>query len=79
MMLQLMGWLYIRVPSFELFADPELVARRIAIELGIEITKKPQPLFEMEPRAFEDTATAWADPVDSNDQRLREDKPPHWG
>jgi hypothetical protein len=79
MMLQLMGWQYFRVPSFELFADPELVARRIAIELGIEITKKPQPLFEMEPQAFEDTALAWADPEDSNDRRLREDKPPHWG
>ena len=79
MMLQLMGWIYLRVPSFELFADPELVARRIAMELGIEITKKPQPLFEMEPKAFEDTPSAWGDPEDSNDQRLREDKPPHWG
>jgi hypothetical protein len=79
MILQLMGWQYFRVPSFELFADPELVARRIAIELGVEITKKPQALFEMEPQAFEDTALAWADPEDSNDQRLREDKPPHWG
>jgi hypothetical protein len=79
MMLQLMGWQYFRVPSFELFADPELVARRIAIELGIEITKKPQALFELEPQAFEDTALAWADPEDSNDRRLREDKPPHWG
>jgi hypothetical protein len=79
MMLALMGWQYIRVPSFELFADPELVARRIAVELGIEISKKPQPLFEIEPQAFEDTALAWADPEDSNDRRLREDKPPHWG
>ena len=79
MMLSGMGWNYIRVPSFELFANPEAVAQRIAIELGIEVSKKPQPLFEMEPRAFEDTASAWGDPVDSNDQRLREDKPPHWG
>jgi hypothetical protein len=79
MVLQLMGWQYLRVPSFELFSDPELVAQRIAMELGIEITKKPQPLFEMEPQAFEDTASAWGDPEDSNDQRLREDKPPHWG
>ena len=55
------------------------MAQRIAMELGIEITKKPQPLFEMEPRAFEDTASAWGDPEDSNDQRLKEDKPPHWG
>jgi hypothetical protein len=79
MMLESLGWEYIRVPSFELFADPELVAQRIAIALGIEVSKKPQPLFEMEPRAFEDTHSAWGDPVDSNDQRLREDKPPHWG
>ena len=78
-MLESLGWEYIRVPSFELFADPELVAQRIAIALGIEVSKKPQPLFEMEPRAFEDTHSAWGDPVDSNDQRLREDKPPHWG
>jgi hypothetical protein len=78
MMLESLGWEYIRVPSFELFADPELTAQRIAITLGIEISKKPQPLFELEPRAFEDTHSAWGDPIDSNDQRLREDKPPHW-
>lgn len=77
--LRAMGWEYIRVPSFEIFADPEAVARRIAIELGIDVTKKPQPLFEMDSKAFEDTASAWGDPDDSNDQRLREDKPPHWG
>jgi hypothetical protein len=79
MMIQALGWEYIRVPSFELFADPEAVAQRIAIALGIELSKKPQPLFELEPRAFEDTHFAWGDPADSNDQRLREDKPPHWG
>jgi hypothetical protein len=79
MMIQALGWQYIRVPSFELFADPEAVAQRIAIALGIELSKKPQPLFELEPRAFEDTHFAWGDPADSNDQRLREDKPPHWG
>lgn len=79
MMLAAMGWLYIRVPSFELFSNPEAVAQRIAIELGIEISKKPQALFELEPRAFEDTSSAWGDPEDSNDFRLRQDKPPHWG
>ena len=79
MMLRAMGWKYIRVPSFELFSDPELVARRIAMALGVEITKKPQPLFEIEHKAFEDTASAWGDPLDSNDERLRQDKPPHWG
>jgi len=30
-------------------------------------------------RVFEDTDAAWGDRSDSNDQRLREDKPPHWG
>ena len=79
MLIRAMGWQYIRVPSFELFADPEAVAQRIAIELGIELAKKPQPLFELAEPAFEDTAWAWGDPADSNDQRLKDDRPPHWG
>ncbi len=79
MLLRSMGWKYLRVPSFELFSNPELVAQRVAMQLGIEISKKPVPLFEMEERAFEDTDMAWGDRDDSNDQRLRDDKPPHWG
>jgi hypothetical protein len=78
-LLEAMGWMYLRVPSFELFADPEQVARSIALSLGIEVTKKPQPLFELSEPAFEDTSSAWGDSEDSNDQRLAEDKPPHWG
>ena len=78
-LLEAMGWVYLRVPSFELFADPEQVARSIAMSLGIEVTKKPQPLFDLTEPAFEDTPSAWGDAVDSNDQRLAEDKPPHWG
>jgi hypothetical protein len=74
-----MGWEYIRVPSFELFADPEAVAQRIAISLGIELAKKPQPLFDIEEKSFEDTDRAWGDREDSNDQRLNDDRPPHWG
>jgi len=79
MILRSMGWKYIRVPSFELFSNPESVAQRIAVELGIEVAKKPQPLFEFPEKSFEDTAAAWGDGEDSNDQRLREDRPPHWG
>jgi hypothetical protein len=30
-------------------------------------------------RVFEDSDAAWGDNNTSNDQRLREDKPPHWG
>jgi hypothetical protein len=78
-LLKAMGWKYLRVPSFELFADPEQVARSIAMSLGIEVTKKPQPLFDLSEPAFEDTGSAWGDSEDSNDQRLRDDKPPHWG
>ena len=78
-LLEAMGWMYLRVPSFELFADPEQVARSIAMSLGIEVAKKPQPLFDLSEPAFEDTASAWGDSDDSNDQRLFEDKPPHWG
>jgi hypothetical protein len=78
-LLAAMGWKYLRVPSFELFADPEQVARSIAMSLGIEVTKKPQTLFDLSEPAFEDTASAWGDSEDSNDWRLREDKPPHWG
>ncbi len=33
-MLKRLGWHYLRVPSFELFADPDAVARRIATALG---------------------------------------------
>jgi hypothetical protein len=49
------------------------------MSLGIEVTKKPQPLFDLTEPVFEDTPSAWGDAVDSNDQRLAEDKPPHWG
>jgi hypothetical protein len=79
MILRSMGWKYVRVPSFELFSNPEEVAQRIASQLGIEVSKKPLPLFELDERAFEDTDMAWGDREDSNDQRLRDDKPPHWG
>ena len=83
-LLRAMGWKYFRVHVLELFATPQQVANRIAQQLGIELERRPEPLFEAsvsEPRgpAFEDTAAAWGDPDDSNDQRLREDKPPHWG
>lgn len=30
-------------------------------------------------RAKDDTDAAWNDRDDGNDERLRRDKPPHWG
>ncbi|MEY3406686.1 MAG: hypothetical protein RLZZ556_758, partial [Actinomycetota bacterium] len=77
-LLRHLGWSYQRVYSFEVFSDPQSVAERIGIRLGVEITPtmlNTQPVK----RVFEDTDQAWGDKETSNDQRLREDKPPHWG
>jgi hypothetical protein len=73
-----MGWKYVRVYSFELFSDPQSVAIRIAEQLGLQVSKRPLPLFDSNDQAFEDTDAAWGDRSDSNDSRLRQDKPPHW-
>ena len=74
-----LGWQYIRVHSFEVFSDPQAIAQRIAEQLGMQISKRPTPLFDPAERAFEDSDAAWGDRADSNDARLRGDKPPHWG
>ncbi len=79
-LLKSMGWKYIRVYSFELFSDPQKLAIRIAEELGLQVTKRPLPLFDAADKAFEDTDLAWGDRAAlTNDQRLHQDKPPHWG
>ena len=74
-----LGWQYVRVHSFEVFSDPQAIAQRIAEQLGMQISKRPTPLFDPAERAFEDSDAAWGDRADSNDARLRGDKPPHWG
>ncbi|MGN6742071.1 MAG: hypothetical protein ACTHJL_02075 [Amnibacterium sp.] len=38
----------------------------------------PTPAGEA-PLAGEDEPRAWGDRVDGNDERLKADKPPHWG
>ncbi|MFM1957829.1 MAG: hypothetical protein RI929_192 [Actinomycetota bacterium] len=76
-LLRAMGWMYIRVHALEIFAQPQDVANRIAKQLGVDIERKAQPLFEE--KAFEDTGRAWGDPDDSNDNRLNDERPPHWG
>ena len=78
-LLQAMGWRVLRVSSFELFADPQAVAYRVAETLGISLRDKPLKMFDETDRAFEDTDLAWGERPQSNDQRLRDDKPPHWG
>jgi len=77
-LLKSLGWGYQRVYSFEVFSDPQAVAERIALRLGVEIT--PTMLnTQAVPRVHEDTDAAWGDSNTSNDDRLRQNKPPHWG
>lgn len=76
-LLRSMGWHYIRVHSFDLFADPQAVANRIAEDLGMQLSNRPQSLFEQD-RAFEDTDRAWGDHPNSNDHDLKRDVPPHY-
>ncbi len=76
-LLKAMGWKYLRVHAFEIFATPQEVANRIATSLGMDLVSKREPLFEE--RAFEDNPRAWGDGDDNNDDRLRNERPPHWG
>ena len=76
-LLECMGWKTIRIHAMEVFSDPQALANRIGDELGMQVTRKPQTLFD-EP-SFDETDAAWGDSRDSNDQRLKNDKPPHWG
>jgi hypothetical protein len=41
-MLRRLGWHYIRIHAFELFADPEAVATRVAALIGVEPTEDEQ-------------------------------------
>lgn len=76
-LLESMGWKTIRIHAFEVFADPQALAVRIGDELGMALTRKPQTLFD-EP-SFDETDAAWGEANQSNDHRLKNDKPPHWG
>ena len=76
-LLRAMGWQYLRVHAFEIFARPQEVANRIAVKLGINLQGKPERLFDE--LASEDKPESWGDGDNSNDDRLRDDKPPHWG
>jgi hypothetical protein len=82
-LLQALGWRYVRVHSFELFADPQSVANRIAESMGVQV-QRGAIVDRKDEVAFEDTDLAWGDRRaggndSGNDRRLREDVPPHWG
>lgn len=76
-LLEAMGWQLIRVHSFELFSDPQTLALRVAISMGLPISKSQPALFDV--RSNDDTDVGWGDSGSSNDRRLKDDKPPHWG
>lgn len=76
-LLRSLGFKYLRVHSFDLFADPAAVAAQIASSLGMPISQNAPKLFDTE-RAFEDTDMAWGDKPVSNDDQLRRDIPPHY-
>lgn len=75
-LLRAMGWEYQRVHAFEIFARPQEVANRIAQKLGVKLVDKVSLFDEV---AEEDKPERWGDGDSSNDDRLRDDKPPHWG
>ena len=58
------GYLYRRVHVFELFSEPDNVAKRLADSLGVISYSDEKP----EQSSF-----------DSNDQDLLDNRPPHWG
>ncbi|MEO0313141.1 MAG: hypothetical protein RL140_371 [Actinomycetota bacterium] len=72
-----MGWTTIRIHALEVFSDPQGLAVRIGDQLGMQISKKSQTLFD-EP-SFDETDAAWGEGLTSNDRSLKENKPPHWG
>ena len=75
-LLKTMGWEYLRVHSFEMFADPQSLAVRIGDALGMQVTKRAVPLFDV-PHS-DDKPKSPRDLDGSNDRRLLDDKPPHW-
>lgn len=72
-----MGWSTIRIHALDVFSDPQGLAVRIGDELGMQLSKKSQTLFD-EP-SFDETDAAWGEGLTSNDRSLKENKPPHWG
>lgn len=77
-LIESMGWAYRRITSFELFSDPLMVAQRVAQELGINVKNAGQQSFE--PDWANDKAVGdLRDPGESNDDRLKSERPPHWG
>lgn len=74
-LLRAMGWEFIRVRAFELFANPQAVAESIAKQLGYDPIRVTEPVYD----SVGQLTDTWGDYESSNDRRLREERPPHWG
>lgn len=74
-LLRAMGWEFIRVRAFELFANPQAVAESIAAQLGFDAVRVAEPITGLDSTDGE----VWGDYEDTNDWRLRNERPPHWG
>ena len=70
------GWLYRRIYSFELFSNPDSLAKNIATELGLAGSSQAGASLDVRPES--DSDLSWGDQIPDNDERLRSDKPPHW-
>jgi hypothetical protein len=66
-MLRRLGWHYIRIHAFELFADPEAVATRIAALIGIESVEDDIQTGPIEIPVAAAAATVVVDEVIDND------------
>jgi hypothetical protein len=77
-LLEGLGWHYERLTSFEVFAEPLLVAQRIAQQLGLSVKNAGQQSFEAD-WVEESNQFDAIEKADTNDHRLKNERPPHWG
>lgn len=70
------GWRYRRIYSFELFSNPDGLAKQLATELGL--AGAGESIVQLDIRAESDSDATWGDRIGDNDDRLKRDKPPHW-
>ena len=77
-LLRALGFNYQRVHSFEVFADPQQVAIKIASKMGVDVSTAP-PLTVAIERVYEDSDVGWGETNFglSRDEQLKANKPPH--
>lgn len=74
-LLEALGWGYSRIYAFEIFADPDAVAKSIATRLGVGYSSS----INENSWLGENSSSVSNGSTNSNDERLERDRPPHWG